>query len=99
MTQNQIEQRKRALSRSGSICPVCKKSIYTYDTPQYAHKLSNSKTNRQKYGSFFIDHTLNGEYVCSLECNSALLIDNKPREILSLLADIVIYEIKRFDEN
>jgi len=99
MTQNQIEQRKYALSRSGCVCAVCGKSIHAYSTPQYAHKLSNSKKNRQKYGSFFIDHTLNGEYVCSLDCNSALLIDNNPRAILSLLADIVIYEINRFDKN
>lgn len=97
MTQSQVEQREKALSRSGNVCAVCGKSIYEYGTPQYAHKLSNSKTNRQKYGAFVIDHTLNGEYTCSLDCNSALLIDNKPREILMLLADIITYEIKHFN--
>lgn len=97
MTSKQLEQREVALCRSGNVCAVCGKSIHLRGSPQYAHKLSNSKMNRQKYGSFIIDHTLNGEYVCSLECNSALLIDNKPREILMLLADIITYEIKHFD--
>ena len=95
MTSKQLEQREVALCRSGYRCAVCGKSIH--ERGQYGHKLSNSKMNRQKYGSFIIDHTLNGEYVCSLECNSALLIDNKPREILMLLADIITYEIKHFD--
>lgn len=97
MTAGQVEQRKLALSRSGNTCAVCGKSIYEYGTPQYAHKISNTVKCRNKYGSFIVDHTLNGEYTCSLACNSALLIDNKPREILMLLADIVMYEIKHFD--
>lgn len=96
MNEKQVEQRQHALCRCGNICAVCGKSIYEYGTPQYAHKLSNSKMNRQKYGSFIVDHTLNGEYTCSLDCNSALLIDNNPRAILFLLADIVTYELKRF---
>ena len=86
-----------ALSRSGNVCAVCGKSIHEYGTPQYAHRISNSKKSRSRYGSFIVDHTLNGEYTCSLSCNSALLIDNKPREILMLLADIVMYEMKRLD--
>ena len=98
MTSRQIEQREKALSRSRNTCAVCGKSIHEYGTPQYSHKLSNSQKNRSKYGSFIIDHTLNGEYCCSLDCNSAMLIDNKPREILMLLADIVTYEINHFDD-
>jgi hypothetical protein len=97
MTIQQQEQRERALSRSGATCPVCGGSIYAHGTPQFAHKLSNSKMNRAKFGSFIIDHTLNGDYTCSLECNGRLLIDNKPRQILMLLADIVMDEIKNFD--
>jgi hypothetical protein len=53
--------------------------------------------NRTKYGSFVIDHPLNGEYTCSLGCNYLLLIDNNPRAKLELLADIVIAEIKKLD--
>ncbi len=98
MTLNQREQREKALCRSGYRCANCGKSIYEYGSPQYAHKLSNSQKNRQKYGALIIDHTLNGEYTCCLDCNSAMLIDNKPREILKLLADIVMYEIKHFDD-
>ena len=97
MTDKQIEQRKYALSRSGGACAICGKSIL-YGHGQYAHKIAQTQMNRKKYGSFFIDHTLNGEYVCSLECNSTVAV-SKPREILSVLADIIIYEIKRLDGN
>ena len=98
MTETEKKQRVTALSRCGGKCANCGKPVDQYAAPQYAHRLSNSKKNRAKYGSFFIDHTLNGEYVCSLKCNDALLIDNKPNKILMLLADIIIYESKRFND-
>jgi hypothetical protein len=94
----QQEQRRVALSRSGAVCATCGGSIYRYGAPQFAHKLSNSKKNRAKYGSFVIDHQLNGEYTCCLRCNDAMLIDNKPREILKLIMDIAIEEAKKFDK-
>lgn len=96
MTEVEKEQRRQALARSGGICPVCGGSINQYGTPQYAHKIANTDTNRKKYGSFFIDHFLNGEYVCSLACNSSCNIGNNPGKVLELLADIVIYEIRKF---
>ena len=96
MTEVEKEQRRQALARSGGICPVCGGSINQYGTPQYAHKIANTDTNRKKYGSFFIDHSLNGEYVCSLACNSSCNIGNNPGKVLELLADIVIYEIRKF---
>ena len=96
MTEVEKEQRRQALARSGGICPVCGGSINQYGTPQYAHKIANTDTNREKYGSFFIDHFLNGEYVCSLACNSSCNIGNNPGKVLELLADIVIYEIRKF---
>ena len=97
MTETQEEQRRKALSLSAGICPSCGGNIYQYGTPQYAHKLSNSKKNRSKYGSFVIDHFLNGEFVCCLKCNDKLLIDNNPREILKLLMDIILYEARKLE--
>lgn len=96
MTEAEKEQRRQALARSGGICPVCGGSINQYGTPQYAHKIANTDPNRKKYGSFFIDHWMNGEYVCSLACNSSCNIGNNPGKVLGLLADILIYEIKKF---
>ena len=97
MTDKQKGQRQQALTRSGGICPICGGSINQYGTPQYAHKIANTEVNRSKYGSFFMDHFLNGEYVCSLACNSSCNIGNNPGEVLKLLTDILLYEIKRFE--
>ena len=96
MTEAQKEQRRQALTRSGGLCSVCGGSLNQYGTPQYAHKIANTEPNRRKYGSFFIDHWMNGEYVCSLGCNSSCNIGNNPGKVLDLLADILIYEIKKF---
>ena len=94
MTEKQKQQREQALSRSCYVCAVCGKPINS-GAPQYAHKIANTKANRAKYGSFFIDHTLNGEYVCSLGCNQKMNIGQNPGKCLALLADIIIYEIKK----
>ena len=94
MTKKQKEQRESALTENGStICPVCKGSIYQYGTPQYAHKIGNTATNRKKYGSFFIDSQFNGAYVCSLACNASIDVGKSKGRILDTLADILIKEI------
>lgn len=96
MTEEQKEQRRQALTRSGGKCPVCGGSINQYGTPQYAHKIANTELNRKKYGSFFVDHWMNGEYVCSLPCNQSCNIGNNRGKVLGLLADILIYEMRKF---
>jgi len=96
MTEEQKEQRRQALTRSGGLCPVCGGSLNQYGTPQYAHKIANTEPNRRKYGSFFIDHWMNGDYVCSLGCNSSCNIGNNPGKVLGLLADILLYEMRKF---
>lgn len=63
---------------------------------QYAHRIGNTEVNRKKYGSFFIDSTYNGEYVCSLECNATVDVGKSKGKILDTLADILIKEIKDF---
>lgn len=89
-------QKEIAFQKSNKLCPVCGKSIYEYNTPQYAHKIAYTKANLKKYGTFFINHFLNGEYVCSLKCNDACNIGFNKGKVLCLLADIVMYEIKNF---
>jgi len=98
MNKKEREQREKAIARSHGICPVCNGSIYQYDTPQYAHKIANTETFRKMYGSFIVDHTLNGEMVCSLGCNQVMNIGYDRGEVLKLLADIVTYEISNFGE-
>lgn len=93
MTEAKKEQRKKAIERSGGFCAVCGKPL-KYGAIQYAHAIGNTKTNRKKYGSFFIDSTYNGEMVCSLECNAKVDVGKSRGRILDKLADILIREIK-----
>lgn len=97
MTRKQVEQREQALNRSGGVCAVCGKPL-AYGHGQYAHKIGNREENRRKYGTFFIDSTFNGEYVCSLECNASLDVGRSKGKILDTLADILIKEIAVFKQ-
>lgn len=91
MTDAQNEQRQEALQRAGGECPVCHKWIAS-GQPQYAHKIGNREIYRKKYGSWIIDHTLNGEYVCSLKCNASVDVGSSYGNHLEVIADILIYE-------
>lgn len=92
----QREQREIAYSLSNGLCAICGKP-YTGKQPQYAHKIANTEPNRKKYGSFIIDHPMNGAIVCSLKCNQAMNIAFNKGAVLGLLADIVMFEIRKFN--
>lgn len=96
MTKEQKEQREISLGLSNGFCCVCGKPILA-GHPQYAHKIANTTTNRKKYGSFIIDHPLNGVMVCSLECNQSMNIGFNRGAVLGLIADIVMFEIRKFN--
>ena len=89
MTDIQVDQREQALQRSTGICPICHKPIMN---GQYAHKIANKEMWRKKYGTFIIDHTLNGEYVCSLSCNQSVDVGSSYGNHLDVIADILIAE-------
>ena len=55
MTEAEEQQRRYALAISGGICEVCGKPLND-GQPQGAHRIGNTKTNREKYGAFVIDH-------------------------------------------
>ena len=99
MTESQKEQRIKSFNRNDGICPVCGGSIQQYGTPQYAHKIANTIINRKKWGSFIVDHPLNGEYTCSLGCNSRMNIGQRPGDCLRLIKKIVEMELKNYGEN
>ena len=91
MTDKQLEQRFEAIERMKVFCPICKK-LFTGQAGQYAHKIANKEMWRKKYGSWIIDHTLNGEYVCSLSCNQSVDVGSSYGNHLEVIADILIYE-------
>jgi len=94
MTDKQREQRERAYTRSCGVCPVCGKPLRAGQM-QYAHAISQKEIWRKKYGSWVIDHTLNGEMVCSLSCNNSFDKGSSYGNHLEVIANILIYEYKK----
>ena len=89
MTEQEKQQRRYALAKSGGVCEVCGQRPL-YGTLQGAHWICNAKTNRAKYGGFVIDHLLNIGMTCSLKCNGALDISRNEGACIALCK--VIYE-------
>ncbi len=69
------EQREQLFAAAGYICECCGGPIRK-GVPQLAHRIASSKTNLRAYGKRIIHHPLNLAVVCSLMCNSSMLIGN-----------------------
>ena len=91
MTEEQKEQRIKAQGRSGGVCYICGKPLKDGQM-QYAHRIPQKEMFIKKYGSWVIDHTLNGELVCSLSCNQSLDCGSSYGNHLDVIADILIAE-------
>ena len=91
MTDAQREQREKALARSCGVCPVCGKPLREGQM-QYAHAIPQKEMYIKKYGTWVIDHTLNGELVCSLACNQSVDVGSSYGNHLDVIADILIAE-------
>ena len=62
-------------------CEVCGRDV-RQGQEQLAHRIHARRGKRQKRGKYelsadILNHPLNLAYVCSLKCNSAVLIDKK----------------------
>ena len=78
MKQWERDQLANMYIRDRHTCCNCGLSIGRWRTPQRAHRIANTKTNRKKYGKAVIDHIDNWASVCSLRCNDAMNIGNNP---------------------
>lgn len=94
MTPAGYMQRMQGLTRSKGKCEVCGKELVEM---QGAHRIANTKTNRERYGSFVIDHVKNIAIVCSLKCNDACNIGNRPGEVMKLIASIYGAEAIKYE--
>ena len=70
-------------------CRTCNQSVYLYSSPQRAHRIANTKSNRKKYSDFVIDHIDNWASVCSLRCNGKQNIGGSPVQAQRLADDIL----------
>lgn len=91
MEQRQIEQRIEAVRRSFGVCSVCGKPL-SEGQSQYAHKIPQKEMFIRKYGTWIIDHTLNGKMVCSLGCNVSVDVGSSYGNHLDVISDILIAE-------
>lgn len=91
MNEKQKEQREKGLARSSGRCFICGKPLSSGQM-QYAHRISQKEMYFKKYGSWIIDHTLNGELVCSLSCNQSVDVGSSYGNHLEVIADILINE-------
>lgn len=95
MTESQKEQRRYALAVSGGLCEACGKPLLDGEM-QGAHRIGNTKANREKYGSFVIDHRFNIGYTCSLKCNARLDISGNIGKVIALCSRIYNAEMMRY---
>lgn len=97
MTDRQKEQRESRYSISCYRCEVCGKNLNDVDVQaQIAHRIGNTTTNRELYGSFFIDSVENCRAVCSLGCNASVDVGKSKGKVLNALCDILRYEVNKF---
>ena len=82
------EQREQIFRDADYRCEVCGKSIYTYGTPQLAHRIAQTKANIKRYNLAVIHNRLNLAPVCSLKCNDKCNIGNRPEQVKELVEKI-----------
>ncbi len=61
-------------------CEVCGK-VLGWNTAQLAHRVPKHKKYIKKYGKDFIHSSDNMALVCSLECNSKVIVDPATRPL------------------
>lgn len=94
MTPVERRQRIEAIAESGGVCEVCGKTL-TNSNWQGAHRIANTRANREKWGAWIIDHPLNIAIVCSLGCNYVCNIGTNKGACLELVKKIVEKEMEK----
>jgi len=83
------ENRIRLMVERGCKCEVCGKPLHLSNL-QIAHRITKAKSYLKQYGKEVIHHPLNLATVCSLRCNSAVLLSpaTHPLEAAELIERI-----------
>ena len=88
-----IEQKVMMLNQRGWKCEVCGKPL-TLDGCQIAHRLPQTKYNLKTYGKHIMHHQKNLACVCSLKCNSAVLLNRSTHPVESeILLEAILEDI------
>lgn len=82
--------REQIFERDDYTCVYCE--VYALSPGrqvQLAHLIPNTKDMISRYGKDVIDHPRNRVTTCSLECNNAVQLTNKPVEADALASEIL----------
>ena len=88
-SQEIIEMKIYLLTKNGGRCEVCHQPLSLSDC-QLAHRIPQTKYNLKTYGKTVLHHEFNLAAVCSLGCNSAVLLSpaTHPIEAKALIGRI-----------
>ena len=88
-SQEIIEMKIYLLAKQGGRCEKCHQPLALSDC-QLAHRIPQTKYNLKTYGKTVLHHEYNLAAVCSLGCNSAVLLSpaTHPIEAKSLIGRI-----------
>ena len=88
-SQEIIEMKIYLLAKNGCRCEVCHQPLALSDC-QLAHRIPQTKYNLKTYGKTVLHHEYNLAAVCSLGCNSAVLLSpaTHPIEAKALIGRI-----------
>ncbi len=84
-----IEKKIYLLAKQGGRCENCHRPLALSDC-QLAHRIPQTKYNLRTYGKTVLHHEYNLAAVCSLRCNSAVLLSpaTHPIEAAELVTKI-----------
>jgi hypothetical protein len=84
MTNYHKQQAEIRYSIDGRICQVCGQSLTSFFGAGLAHRIPKTKINIRKFTEKIINHNCNLVPTC-MDCNSKVLIDNKPTRKIHLI--------------
>ena len=83
------EFRDSLFTVAGWRCCVCGEPLHIHSTPQLAHRVAQTKSRLEKYGTSVMHNGLNLVPVCSLRCNARVNIGNQTLVAHALLDRII----------
>jgi hypothetical protein len=88
-SQDILEMKIHMLAKQGGRCENCHRPLALSDC-QLAHRIPQTKYNLRTYGKTVLHHEYNLAAVCSLRCNSAVLLSpaTHPIEAAELVTKI-----------
>ena len=88
-SQEILEMKIYLLAKQGGRCEKCERPLALSDC-QLAHRIPQTKYNLKTYGKTVLHHEFNLAAVCSLGCNSAVLLSpaTHPIEAKALIGRI-----------